>query len=96
MRVATSLAPRSARLGLRTTPAQEAVLRRAAEVAQKSLTEFILDSACLAAEQTLLDQRLFMATGAQYQALLNLLDQPEQVNDGVRELFSRPAPWDAA
>lgn len=96
MRAATSPASRSARLGLRTTPAQEAVLRRAAEVAQKSLTEFILDSACLAAEQTLLDQRLFMATGAQYQALLNLLDQPEQVNDGVRELFSRPAPWDAA
>ena len=27
-------------------------------------------SACLAAEQTLLDQRLFMASGAQYQALL--------------------------
>ena len=34
------------------TPAQEVVLRRAAEVAHKSLTDFILDSACLAAEQT--------------------------------------------
>ena len=56
-----SPAARSARLGLRATPEQEAVLRRAAEVAQKSLTDFILDSACLAAEQTLLDQRLFMA-----------------------------------
>lgn len=95
MGTATSPAPRSARLGLRTTPAQEAVLRRAAEVAQKSLTEFILDSACLAAEQTLLDQRLFMASGVQYQALLDLLDQPEQHNEGLRELFSRPAPWDA-
>ncbi|MBL8484823.1 MAG: DUF1778 domain-containing protein, partial [Rhodocyclaceae bacterium] len=46
---------RSARLGLRATPEQEAVLRRAAELAHKSLTDFILDSACLAAEQTLLD-----------------------------------------
>ena len=40
---------RSARLGLRATPEQEAVLRRAADVAHKSLTEFILDSACQAA-----------------------------------------------
>jgi len=85
---------RSARLGLRATQEQEAVLRRAADVAHKSLTDFILDSACLAAEQTLLDQRLFMVSGGQYQALLNLLDQPEQTNEGLRDLFSREAPWD--
>src|SRR5579872_6417393 len=85
---------RSARLGLRATPEQEAVLRRAADVANKSLTEFILDSACLAAEQTLLDQRLFMVPGTRYQALLDLLDRPEQDNPGLRDLFSRPAPWD--
>lgn len=71
---------RSARLGLRATPEQEAVLRRAAEVSHKSLTDFILDSACLAAEQTLLDQRLFMVSGSQAQALIDLLDRPEQTN----------------
>lgn len=86
---------RSARLGLRATPEQEVVLRRAAEVAHKSLTDFILDSACLAAEQTLLDQRLFMVSGGQYQALMNLLEQPEETNEGLRDLFSRKAPWDA-
>ncbi len=91
--VASSTAPRSARLGLRATLEQEAVLRRAAEVAHKSLTDFILDSACLAAEQTLLDQRLFMVSDGQYQALMNLLEQPEQPNDGLRDLFSRKAPW---
>jgi uncharacterized protein (DUF1778 family) len=94
--IASSTAARSARLGLRATPEQEAVLRRAADVAHKSLTEFILDSACLAAEQTLLDQRLFMVSGSQYQALMDLLDAPEQTNDGLRDLFSRKAPWDAA
>lgn len=92
--VASSPAARSARLGLRATPEQEVVLRRAAEVAHKSLTDFILDSAWLAAEQTLLDQRLFMVTGSQYQALMDLLDQPEQPNEGLRDLFSRKAPWD--
>ena len=86
---------RTARLGLRATPRHEAVLRRAAEVAHKSLTDFILDSACQAAEQTLLDQRLFMVSGSQYQALMDLLDRPEQPSEGLRELFSRQAPWDA-
>lgn len=88
-------AARSARLGLRATPEQETVLRRAAEVAHKSLTDFILDSACLAAEQTLLDQRLFMVSGRQYQALMELLDRPEQPNEGLRDLFSRKATCDA-
>ena len=92
---ASSLSARSARLGLRATPEQEVVLRRAAAVAHKSLTDFILDSACLAAEQTLLDQRLFMVSGSQYQALINLLDRPEQPNSGLTDLFSRKAPWDA-
>ncbi len=91
---ASSPAARSARLGLRATPEQEAVLRRAAEVAHKSLTDFILDSACLAAEQTLLDQRLFMVSGGQYQALMDLLESPAQANDGLRDLFAHKAPWD--
>ena len=89
-------ASRSARLGLRATPQQEAILRRAAEAAHKSLTDFILDSACHAAEQTLLDQRLFMVSGSQYGALMDMLDQPPKDNAGLRDLFARKAPWDAA
>ena len=88
-----STAPRSARLGLRATPQQEAVLRRAAEVSNKSMTEFILDSACRAAEQALLDQRLFVVSGSQSKALLSLLDRPAQENAGLKDLFSRRAPW---
>lgn len=72
------------------------MLRRAAEVAHKSLTDFVLDAACQAAEQTLLDQRLFMVSGSQYQALLDLLDlleQPERDNAGLADLFAHRAPW---
>lgn len=85
---------RTARLGLRATVQQEKVLRRAADVSRKSLTNFILDSACLAAEQTLLDQRLFLVSATQYQAVLDLLEQPEQDNAGLKDLFARKAPWD--
>lgn len=85
---------RSARLGLRATPQQEAILRRAAEATHRSLTDFILESACQAAEHALLDQRLFVVTGSEYRSLLDLLDRPPAENAGLRELFSRPAPWD--
>ncbi len=84
---------RSARLGLRTTPEQESILRRAAEVAHKSLTDFILDAAYHAAEQTLLDQRLFMVSGGQYQSLMDMLDRPESDNPGLADLFSRRPVW---
>ncbi len=93
MPIATVTAARSARLGLRATPEQETVLRRAAVVAHKSLTDFILDAAYQAAEQTLLDQRLFMVSGSQYQALLEMLDRPESDNPGLADLFSRRPVW---
>lgn len=88
-----TIATRSARLGLRATPQQEAVLRRAAEVSNKSMTEFVLDSAYQAAEQTLLDQRLFLVTGHRSRALMSLLDRPARGNPGLKDLFSRRTPW---
>ena len=57
------------------------------------MTDFILDSAYQAAERTLLDQQLFLVSGSQSQTLLDLLDRPEQDNRGLKDLFSRRAPW---
>jgi uncharacterized protein (DUF1778 family) len=85
---------KSSRFGLRATPEQEIILRRAAELCHKTLTEFIMDSAYHVAEQTLLDQRLFTVSGSQYQNLLDMLDHPVEDNIGLRYLFSKPAPWD--
>ena len=50
-------ADRTVRIQLRATPQQKALLRLAAEVSNKSMTGFIVESACHAAEQTLLDRR---------------------------------------
>ena len=86
-------ATRTARLNLPTTPQQKAVLRRAAETSHKSMTDFILDSALQAAEQTLLDQRVFAQSDKQAHALLALFDRPEQDNPRLKDLFSCPAPW---
>ena len=84
---------RSSRFGLRASREQELILRRAAEASHKSLTDFILDSACTAAENALLDQRFFMVSGSQYRDLLDLLDKPKSKNTGLKKLFAKPAPW---
>lgn len=86
---------RTARLGLRAAPEQEALLRLAAQASRKSLTEFILDSACAAAEQTLLDQRYFLADQAQWSSFNALLDRPAETKAGLQKLFEHKAPWEA-
>ncbi len=72
---------------------QETALRRAAEVVHKSLTDFTLDAAYLAAEQMLLDQRLFMVSGSPYQAIRDMLDRPESDNPSLADLLSHRPVW---
>jgi len=43
----------------------------------------------------LLDQRLFLVSGSRYRAFQDLLAGPAQDNPGLRDLFSRPEPWEA-
>jgi uncharacterized protein (DUF1778 family) len=86
-------AVRSGRLGLRTTPVQAALIQRAAEVARKSVTEFVLTSVCEKAEQTLLDQRLFMVDENTWRAFQDVLERPAQVKMGLQTLIAEPAIW---
>ena len=85
---------RTQRLGLRTTPAQVALIQRAAAVRGKSVTEFVLSSACEKAEQTLLDQRLFMVDEDVWLAFEEALDRPPRLNEALLSLISEPAPWE--
>jgi len=84
-------AVRSGRLGLRTTPVQAALIQRAAEVSRKSITEFVLASVCEKAEQTLLDQRLFMVDENTWMEFQNVLERPAQVKTGLQALVAEPA-----
>jgi len=85
---------RSGRLGLRTMPIQAALIQRAAEVSRKSITEFVLSSVCEKAEQTLLDQRLFMVDENTWMEFQELLERPAQVKTGLQTLIAEPAVWE--
>lgn len=85
---------RTARFGLRATHQQEVLIRRAAEATRKSVTEFVLNSACVAAENALLDQRLFLADEKTWQAFLDALERPARIKPRLSELMRHHTPWE--
>ena len=85
---------RTARLGFRVTSHQEALLRKAAEISGKNITQFVLNSACEAAENTLIDQRIFFMDDKKYQAFQKALERPARVKPKLQKLLRSNAPWE--
>ena len=82
------------RIGLRATPQQEALIRHAAARTRKSLTEFILDSTCVAAEQALIEQCYFPVGSREWNAFRAALDRPARAKPDLKRLLKTKAPWD--
>ncbi|MCH8111488.1 MAG: DUF1778 domain-containing protein [Proteobacteria bacterium] len=81
-------------INLRASPEQKALIDRAAAVLGKSRTEFMLESARDAAENALLDRRLFLLDEAQYTEFADALDAPVEPGDELRRLLATPPPWE--
>ena len=92
--MATTTEPRSERVDLRMTPAAKRTLMQAATAANKTLTEFLLDSGLHAAVETLADRRTFVLDDAQWQAFVAELDRPPADNPRLRQLLHRKPIWE--
>ena len=79
---------RETRLNLRATARQDTLIRMAARVSSKTVTDFILDSASNAAEQVLADRRWFMLDDSAWAAFEDLLDRPAVLKPRLAELLS--------
>lgn len=79
---------RSRRINLRATNRQEKLIRTGAQTSGVSLTDFILESACLQAEHVLADKREFAVSAKQWKAFLAALDRPARVKPELVRLFS--------
>jgi uncharacterized protein (DUF1778 family) len=88
------MAPKAARINLRTTPEQAALIRRAAEVQRKSVSEFVLESACRSAESTLFDTKTFMFDKQGWKQFSDALDRKAKAIPELVQLFRESAPWD--
>ncbi len=82
------------RINLRTTPEQDALIRRAAEVQRKSVSEFVLESACRSAESALFDAKTFMFDKQGWKQFNDTLNRKAKAIPELVELFRETAPWD--
>ena len=82
--VMTSSPLRSEKLDLRLTPGAKQTLQRAAAAAQRSVSEFVLESA-------LADRQSFQLDGVQWEAFVAALDAPPQIPPRLARLLQEPS-----
>ena len=81
-------------LNLRIKPEDRNLIDMAANIQGKNRTDFILEAARQAAEETLLDRTIFWVSPQAYAEFLALLDAPPQPNERLRKTIQTPAPWE--
>lgn len=81
---------RDERLSLRLTAAQHQLLESAAQATGKTLSAFVLETACSEAQRALADQRLFLLDEEQWARFNELLDRPVTDNPALRALLRTP------
>lgn len=81
-------------LNLRAKESQRALIDAAAEILHKSRTDFILEMACKAAENVILDRRVFNFNDEQYADFIDVLDAPVEDEPAINKLLARKPQWD--
>ena len=81
-------------LNIRIKPGDRGLIDRAASALGKNRTDFVLDAARQAAEDTLLDRTVISVSPEAYAEFLARLDAPPQPNERLRRTMQTPAPWD--
>jgi len=81
-------------LNLRIKPQVRELIDRAAELAGKNRTNFVLDAACRAAEGLLLDRTVLNVSPKAYRQFLKRLDARPRPNKRLIKTMRTRAPWD--
>jgi uncharacterized protein (DUF1778 family) len=81
-------------LNIRIKPEVRDLIDRAAKSRGKNRTDFILDSARVAAEDALLDQVVMSVSAQAFEQFQARLDMPPKPNDRLIKTMTTPAPWD--
>src|SRR5882724_11692604 len=78
---------RTAKLDLRLSPEAKQKLQAAANVARRSVSEFVLESALVRAEETLADRSRFGLDADRWTAFIAALDAPPRDLPRLKRLF---------
>jgi uncharacterized protein (DUF1778 family) len=80
-------------LNIRIQPKVRQLIDRAAILAGKNRTDFVLEAARRAAEDTLLDRTVIALNAKAYREFLARLDAPPRPNKRLLRTMRTPAPW---
>lgn len=78
---------KDSRLHARLSSQQDALIRHAAEVEGKTITEFAVEAAVEHARDVLADRRLFLLDDASWTEFITLLDRPVVHKPKLEKLF---------
>jgi uncharacterized protein (DUF1778 family) len=84
------------RWDFRVASEKDELVRQAAEAADRSLTNFVVDAAVVEAERVLADRTQLVLDADQWESFVELLDRPPQEKPGLEKLFSRPSVFTAS
>jgi uncharacterized protein (DUF1778 family) len=87
---------RTTKLDLRLSPQAKQALSAAARASNRSVSQFVLDSALSRAEETLPDRRRFELDAEQWEAFIAALDAPTRDSPRLRRLLQEPSIFDVA
>jgi uncharacterized protein (DUF1778 family) len=87
----TTRRTRTERLNLRATRKQAKLIRLGAKETRSNISNFIVESACLRAEQALASKTEFELKPAEWAQFLAALDRPVQQKPKLRKLLSEPS-----
>jgi uncharacterized protein (DUF1778 family) len=85
---------RNETINLRASKRQKKLIDQAAELLDRSRSEFMLDVACREAEAVLLEQNHFLLSEDKFKRFMAALDEPPKENAKLRNLLRSKAPWD--
>lgn len=89
----TTKTTRDQRLNFRASAQQQQLIRQAAEAADSTVTDFILDSVLESAERILADRKWFVANEEQWATFQALLDAPLEPMPKLHRLLQRESPF---
>jgi uncharacterized protein (DUF1778 family) len=79
------------RWDFRVASGTDELVRQAADTAQRTLTDFVVDAAVAEAKRVLADRTEFVLDAHQWKRFVELLDRPPQKIRGLEKLFSKPS-----
>jgi len=87
----STIVTRSEKLDLRLTPLAKQKLKSAAAAVNRSVSDFVLESALARADETLADRQHFGLDSEQWLAFMAALDAPPRHHSRMERLLNEPS-----